>query len=77
MLQERTQFHHARLAEHITAYNGFGWPKSLAPIDAMVQAQAAVMSYLDIFWLLGIVALVVAPVVLLLPRVSKGAAMAH
>jgi DHA2 family multidrug resistance protein len=77
MLQERTQFHHARLAEHITAYNGFGWPTPLAPVDAMVQAQAAVMSYLDIFWLLGIVALVVAPVVLLLPRVSKGAAMAH
>jgi DHA2 family multidrug resistance protein len=35
------------------------------------------MSYLDIFWLLGIVALVVAPVVLLLPRVAKGAAMVH
>jgi DHA2 family multidrug resistance protein len=77
MLQERTQFHHARLAEHITAYNGFGWPTPLASVDAMVQAQAAVMSYLDIFWLLGIVALVVAPVVLLLPRVAKGAAMAH
>jgi DHA2 family multidrug resistance protein len=77
MLQERTQFHHARLAEHITAYNGFGWPTPLASVDAMVQAQAAVMSYIDIFWLLGIVALVVAPVVLLLPRVSKGAAMAH
>jgi DHA2 family multidrug resistance protein len=24
MLAERTQFNHARLAEHITAYNGFG-----------------------------------------------------
>jgi MFS transporter, DHA2 family, multidrug resistance protein len=77
MLQERTQFHHARLAEHITAYNGFGWPTPLASINAMVQAQAAVMSYLDIFWLLGLLALVVAPVVLLLPRVSKGGAMAH
>ena len=77
MLEERTQFHHARLAEHITAYNGFNWPTPLAPVDAMVQVQATIMSYLDIFWLLGLVALAVAPVVLLLPRVSKGAAMAH
>jgi MFS transporter, DHA2 family, multidrug resistance protein len=77
MLQERTQFHHARLAEHITAYNGFGWNTPLAPIGAVVQAQASVMSYLDIFWLLGVVALLVWPVVLLLPRVPKGAAPAH
>jgi DHA2 family multidrug resistance protein len=77
MLEERTQFHHARLAEHITAYNGFGWATPLAPVDAMVQAQSAIMSYLDIFWLLGILALVVAPVVLLLPRTSKGGAVAH
>ena len=76
MLQERTQFHHARLAEHITAYNGFGWPTPLASVNALVQAQAAVMSYLDIFWLLGLLALTVAPVVLLLPRVSKGGAVA-
>jgi DHA2 family multidrug resistance protein len=77
MLEERTQFHHARLAEHITAYNGYGWGVPLAPINAIVQAQASVMSYLDIFWLLGLLALVASPVVLLLPRVSKGAAMGH
>jgi DHA2 family multidrug resistance protein len=77
MLEERTQFHHARLAEHITAYNGFRWNTNLAPVDALVQAQASVMSYLDIFWLLGVLALVVAPVILLLPRVPKGAALAH
>jgi MFS transporter, DHA2 family, multidrug resistance protein len=77
MLQERTQFHHARLAEHITAYNGYGWSTPLAPIDAAVQVQSVIMSYLDIFWLLGIMALVVSPVILFLPRVSKGAAMAH
>jgi DHA2 family multidrug resistance protein len=77
MLEERTQFHHARLAEHITAYNGFGWNTPLAPVDAMVQAQAAVMSYLDIFWVLGIAAIVFAPVILLLPRVPKGTAAGH
>jgi DHA2 family multidrug resistance protein len=77
MLQERTQFHHARLAEHITAYNGYGWSTPLAPVDAMVQAQAMVMSYLDIFWVLGVLAFLVWPIVLLLPRVPKGAAPAH
>jgi MFS transporter, DHA2 family, multidrug resistance protein len=77
LLVERTQFHHARLAEHITAYNGYGWGVPLAPVDTMVQAQAAVMSYLDIFWLLGIVALVVSPIVLLLPKVPKGAPIGH
>jgi MFS transporter, DHA2 family, multidrug resistance protein len=77
MLQERTQFHHARLAEHITAYNGFAWNTPLAPVDAMLQAQAAVMSYLDIFWLLGVLAVLAAPAILLLPRVPKGTAPAH
>jgi len=77
VLQERSQFHHARLAEHITAYNGYGWNTPLAPVDALVQAQASVLSYLDVFWLLGVLALVVWPVVLLLPRVPKGAAPAH
>jgi MFS transporter, DHA2 family, multidrug resistance protein len=77
MLQERTQFHHERLAEHITAYNGFGWGTPLAPVDALVQVQAAIMSYLDIFRVLGVLALAVAPVILLLPRVPKGTALAH
>ncbi|HVY16403.1 MAG TPA: DHA2 family efflux MFS transporter permease subunit [Rhodopila sp.] len=77
MLVERTQFHHARLAEHITAYNGYGWGVPLAPINAIVQTQASVMSYLDVFWVLGLLALVVSPAVLLLPRVPKGAAIGH
>jgi MFS transporter, DHA2 family, multidrug resistance protein len=77
MLERRTQFHHARLAEHITAYNGYNWPNPLAPINATVQAQASILSYLDVFWLLGIIALVVAPATLFLPRVPKGTAAAH
>jgi len=35
------------------------------------------MSYLDVFWLLGSLALVVAPVILFLPRVPKGFALGH
>ncbi len=77
MLEERGQFHHARLAEHITAYNGYGWNVPLAPVDAIVRAQASVMSYLDVFWILGWVALCVAPVTLLLPKMPKGAALGH
>jgi MFS transporter, DHA2 family, multidrug resistance protein len=77
MLAERTQFHHERLAEHVTAYHGFSWDTPLAAINTAVQAQSAIMSYLDIFWLLGIMALVAAPAVLLLPYVPKGAAPAH
>jgi DHA2 family multidrug resistance protein len=74
---ERTRFHHARFAEHITAYNGFGWNTPLAPIGAVVQAQASVMSYLDVCWLLGVLAFLIWPAVLLLPRVPMGTAPAH
>jgi DHA2 family multidrug resistance protein len=77
MLQERLQFHHERLAEHVTAYNGYAWNTPLAPIDGVLQAQAGIMSYLDIFWLLGVLGLCIWPLALLLPRMPKGAAPAH
>jgi MFS transporter, DHA2 family, multidrug resistance protein len=77
MLQERTQFHHARLAEHVTVYNGYGWNMPLAPVDSPVQAQAGIMSYVDIFWTLGILGLCIWPLALLLPRMPRGASPAH
>jgi DHA2 family multidrug resistance protein len=77
MLQERLQFHHARLAEHVTPYDGFAWNTPLAPVDQLVQAQAGIMSYLDIFWLLGLLGLCIWPLALLLPRMPKGAAAGH
>ncbi|MBV9248924.1 MAG: DHA2 family efflux MFS transporter permease subunit [Acetobacteraceae bacterium] len=77
LLAWRTQFHHERLAEHVTAYNGFGWHVPLGPIQAAVQAQSLIMSYLDIFWVLGVLALCVWPIVLFLPQMPKGAAPAH
>lgn len=67
----REQFHHARLAEHITPYNGFA--TSLASIASTVEQQASVMSYLDVFMTLGCIALVLAPVCFLLPKLPKGA----
>lgn len=77
VLQERLQFHHERLAEHVTAYNGFGWNTNLIPIDGVIQAQAGIMSYLDIFWMLGILGLCIWPLALFLPRLPKGAVPAH
>jgi len=77
MAEARTTLHHARLAERITACNFYAWPTPLAPIGGVVQAQAAIMSYLDIFWLLGVPAFCLSPLARLLPRMSKGAGPAH
>ncbi|MEI9985417.1 MAG: MFS transporter [Aliidongia sp.] len=75
LLAWRTQFHHARLAEHITPFNGYGAGVPLGPIAQAVQSQAAVMSYLDVFIALGCFALLVSPLALFLPRLPKGAAL--
>lgn len=77
LLDWRTQFHHARLAESVTPYNGYGFGHSLAQIAQVVQNQASIMSYLDIFWLLGVIALCIWPVACFLPRMPKGAVAAH
>ena len=61
----------------MTAYDGFGFPAKLGDIAATVQAQASIMSYLDVFWLLGVATLCVWPLALLLPRLPKDAAPAH
>ncbi len=77
LLSWRTQFHHERLGSHITPYDGYGFGHALGQIANAVQTQAQVMSYLDIFWLLGVIALCVWPLALFLPRMPKGAAPAH
>jgi DHA2 family multidrug resistance protein len=77
MLEAQTQFHHARLAEHITADNVYGWPTPLAPIDRVVQARATIMTDFEIFWLLGVLALCLWPLALFLPQMPKRAAPAH
>jgi hypothetical protein len=67
----------SRQVEHIAAYIGFRWRTILAVINAMVQAHASIMSYRDIFWLPGIVVLIVSPAILVLPSGSKGIAFSH
>ncbi|MGC4061073.1 MAG: DHA2 family efflux MFS transporter permease subunit [Aquabacterium sp.] len=77
----RTQFHHARLAEHVTASGpagaALGHPDRLAALQQAVQAQAQLLSYLDIFYAWAIIALCVAPFALLLKSPPKGAARVH
>jgi hypothetical protein len=45
-----------------------GWPR---------QAQAGIMSYLDIFWRPGVMGLLIWPMAFFLRRMPKGAAAAH
>jgi DHA2 family multidrug resistance protein len=72
-LQWRGQFHHARLAEGITPYNGYGYGTNLGSIARAVVAQATMLSYIDVFTILAVIAVITAPLALFLPRVSKGA----
>ena len=69
----RGQFHHERLGEHITPYNGYGGGQSLTGIAQQVLTQATILSYLDVFTILAVLALVAAPLVLFLPNLPKGA----
>ena len=77
MLSWRGQFHYERLAEHITAAKGFSVGPALNAIARTVSSQSSIMSYLDIFTMLGFIALIVAPLALFLPKMPKGAALAH
>ncbi|GAB7125727.1 DHA2 family efflux MFS transporter permease subunit [Silvimonas sp. JCM 19000] len=80
LLAWREQFHHARLAEHIS-------PLSRLPQDVtasaaalaqqgqqLVQPQAQLMGYLDIFWLFGVACIALWPVALLLKNLPQGGA---
>ena len=76
LLAWRSQFHQSRLVEHLTPYNGYGYGTDLASLAQRVATQAQMMTYLDLFRILGIAALCAAPVALLLPRLQKGAVAA-
>ena len=49
----------------------------LPPIDTVIHAQAGIMSYLDIFWMLGMLGLCMWRIALFLPRMPKEAVPAH
>jgi DHA2 family multidrug resistance protein len=73
----RTQFHHARLAEHISNFQPLS--RSLGNIgpraaQSIVQSQAQALSYFDVYWLFAIGAFCVAPLALILKSPPKGSA---
>ena len=69
----RGQFHQARLTEHVTPYNGYGFGSNLQSIMTAVTRQASILSYIDVFTILSYLALCVIPFVLFLPNIKKGA----
>ncbi len=75
----RTQFHHARLAEHVSTFElpSRSFAGGLEAAQRAIQLQAQAMSYFDVYWLFGIVALCVAPIALILKSPPKGAPSAH
>ena len=71
LLARRGQFHQSRLTETIgTLAHPLPIPgrAALIRLGHSLQAQAAVISYVDIFWLLMIIAAVAAPLMLVLLR---------
>jgi DHA2 family multidrug resistance protein len=72
LLAWRTQFHHERLGEAITPYaNLHGL--TATQISPLLQQQASFASYLDVFHIIGLMAMVVWPVVLFLKSPPKRA----
>ena len=76
----RTQFHHARLSEHVSRFDvgpGSFAGSTLAAAQGAVQRQAQALSYFDVFWLFGVAALCVAPFALILKKPPEGAEGGH
>jgi MFS transporter, DHA2 family, multidrug resistance protein len=75
-LQYRTQFHHARLAEHVTdATVPHG--QALLQLGQTIQTQASFMAYIDVYYMLALIAFCVWPITLLLKSPKKGAPIGH
>lgn len=84
----RLQFHYAALSAGITPFNpavaAYLAPLGLDPdspagavhLAVQVQAQASMLAFQDAFWLTGIAAFAMLPVVLILQRPAKGPATA-
>jgi DHA2 family multidrug resistance protein len=73
LLQWRSQFHYERLGEHVGPYDSMHG-KDIGRMGQQVVIQASVMSYIDVFWVLAVIAVVVAPLVLFLRNMPKGVA---
>jgi DHA2 family multidrug resistance protein len=79
-LAHRVQEHHARLAEWASAIGTRGAELArhgVAQAQQAVQHQAEIMSYLDVFWMFGVIAICVVPIALFLKSAPAGAAHGH
>jgi len=74
LLAWRTQFHHVRLGEHFSVLDPrtAAFAHTLPAAQQLVQPQAQMLSYLDIFWAFGVAAICASPLALLLKRIPKG-----
>ncbi len=76
----RIQAHHERLGEQVGTIGGRGQQLTqhgLAAAQQLVNTQAQVLSYLDIFYVFGIAALVVTPIAFFLKTPAPGEAHGH
>ena len=76
LLSRRTQFHFERLGEHVTAYDGYP-ANALRAIVKPLMDQARILSYLDVFTVLSLIALSVSGLALFLPKMPKGGKVGH
>ncbi|HEX4510840.1 MAG TPA: DHA2 family efflux MFS transporter permease subunit [Burkholderiaceae bacterium] len=79
-LSHRIQFHHARLSEWVSSIGARGaqlTQHGLAQAQQIVQQQAQIISYLDVFYMFGVIALCVVPVAFFLKSAPPGAAHGH
>jgi len=75
LLARRSQYHHARLGEWLTPFAQNRTPHlfpSVQALDASVQLQAGVLSYIEIFWILAVISAVFIPLTFLLGRTKPG-----
>jgi len=76
----RIQFHHERIGEQVSTIGARGHQltqNGLAAAQQLVDTQAQVLSYLDIFYIFGIAALCVTPVAFFLKSPAPGEAHGH
>jgi DHA2 family multidrug resistance protein len=83
LLAWQTQFHHQRLGESVSPLSRsfqiyeqqarLSGVRALRGIDAILQGQAALLSYLDIFWIFGVGALLIWPIGFIVAKLPKGA----
>ena len=71
LLARRGQFHHSRMVETVNDFSAatqHATPALLRQLERAIQQQAQMGSYVDVFWMLAIIAALAVPLMLLLLR---------